>query len=206
MTVADDTIQSRLALLIPINNLGLQQQEQMLNSAKLLEFKKKETIFTQGDRDNWSFYVTEGEIELYADDQLIKRVTGGEGASFHALAQLRPRQMSARAKTKAKVLRVNRGLLDRLLSVEERPVASQPDIEVTELEVSASGHWIAEMLQSDLFAHIQVKHCFRQSLRSSMRAPRRSNTSVDGSSPVKGGPVGSVCSSTRFSALNPPAR
>ena len=62
MTVADDTIQSRLALLIPINNLGLQQQEQMLNSAKLLEFKKKETIFTQGDRDNWSFYVTEGEI------------------------------------------------------------------------------------------------------------------------------------------------
>ena len=154
MTVADDTIQSRLALLMPINNLGLQQQEQMLNSAKLLEFKKKETIFTQGDRDNWSFYVTEGEIELYADDQLIKRVTGGEGASFHALAQLRPRQMSARAKTKAKVLRVNRGLLDRLLSVEERPVASQPDIEVTELEVSASGHWIAEMLQSDLFAHI----------------------------------------------------
>ena len=91
MKEADDALANRLALLIPINNLGPQQQEQMLTSAELLEFKKKETIFGQGDRDNWSFYVTEGKIELYADDQLMKHVMGGEGASFHPLAQLQPR-------------------------------------------------------------------------------------------------------------------
>lgn len=45
MTEADDTLASRLALLIPINNLGRQQQEQMLTSTELLEFKKKEIIF-----------------------------------------------------------------------------------------------------------------------------------------------------------------
>ncbi|MDA0824094.1 MAG: cyclic nucleotide-binding domain-containing protein [Proteobacteria bacterium] len=92
---------------------------------------------------------------------MIKRVVGGEGASFNALAQLQPRQMSAQAKTKAKVLRVDRGLLDRLLSVENPPDSERPEIEVTELETSASGRWLTEMLQSELFTHVPPSNIHR---------------------------------------------
>jgi CRP-like cAMP-binding protein len=161
ITEADESLKARLPLLIPINNLAPEQQEQMFRSAVLLDIKKKDYVFRQGDRDNWSFYVTEGEVELQADDQMIKRVVGGEGASFHALAQLQPRQMSAQARTKVKVLRVDRGLLDRLLSVENSPDSRLPEIEVTEFEASACGHWLTEMLQSELFTHVPPSNIHR---------------------------------------------
>lgn len=154
MTEEQDALDARLTLLVPINNLGTAQQEQVLQGAEIIDIKKKDYVFRQGDRDGWSFYVIQGEVELYADDQLIKRVVGGEGASFHALAQLQPRQMSAQARTKVKVLRLDRGLLDRLLSVESAPGPIAPDIEVTELESGTSGDWLTDMLQSELFAHV----------------------------------------------------
>lgn len=154
MTEEQDPLQARLTLLVPLNNLSTAQQDQVLQNAEIIDIKKKDYVFRQGDRDGWSFYIIEGEVELYADDQLIKRVVGGEGASFQALAQLQPRQMSAQARSKLKVLRVDRGLLDRLLSVESNPRSTVPDIEVTEIESSATGDWLTEMLQSELFAHV----------------------------------------------------
>lgn len=74
MTEEQDTLHERLTLLVPINNLGPAQQEQVLRGAEIIDTKKKDYVFRQGDRDDWSYYVVEGEIELYADDQLIKRV------------------------------------------------------------------------------------------------------------------------------------
>ena len=95
----DEEILERLQLLVPLNKLSESQQEQVLNAAQILDFKKNEFIFRQGDRDNFSFYVLAGKVELYADDQLIKKVEGGEAASFQALAQLQPRQMSAQTRS-----------------------------------------------------------------------------------------------------------
>jgi CRP-like cAMP-binding protein len=161
MTEEQDGLHERLALLVPINNLGAAQQEQVLRGAEIIDIKKKDYVFRQGDRDDWSYYVVEGEIELYADDQLINRVVGGEGASFQALAQLQPRQMSARARSKLKVLRVNRGLLDRLLSTNSSPGPTRPAIEVTDLESGESGDWLTDMLQSELFAHVPPSHIQR---------------------------------------------
>ena len=154
MTDEQETLDARLALLVPINNLLPQQRKQIGRSSEILDIRKKDYIFRQGDNDKWSFYVLEGTVEMYADDQLIKRVGGGEAASFHALAQLQPRQMSAKAKTKVKVLRADRGLLDRLLNLQTIPGSTEPDIEVTEIEASNSGDWLADMLQSELFAHV----------------------------------------------------
>ncbi|TDJ67153.1 MAG: cyclic nucleotide-binding domain-containing protein, partial [Proteobacteria bacterium] len=145
MTEEQESLHARLMLLIPINNLQSAQQEQVLRYAEILDIKKRNYVFRQGDRDNWTFYVLEGELEMFADDQLIKRVVGGEGASFHALAQLQPRQMSARAKTKVKILRLDRGLVDRLLSIENNPGPATPDIEVTEIDIDASGEWLTDM-------------------------------------------------------------
>lgn len=153
-TGESDPLLARLGLLVPINNLDPQQREQVLGSAAPLDIRKKDFIFRQGDRDNFSFYVLEGEVELYADDQLIKRVVGGEAASFQALSQLQPRQMSAQAKTRVKVLKVDRGLVDRLLSVGKTADSGVPAFEVKELEASDTGDWLTEMLQSDLFAHV----------------------------------------------------
>lgn len=153
-TEEPDPLLARLALLVPINNLEPHQREQILGTAATVDVRKKDFIFRQGDRDSFSFYVLEGEVDLFADDQLIKRVVGGEAASFQALSQLQPRQMSAQAKTRVKVLKVDRGLVDRLLSVEKAADRGAPAFEVKELEAADSGDWLTEMLQSELFAHV----------------------------------------------------
>ena len=103
---------------MPINKLPADRRSRLLEKSELLALKRKHTIFEQGDRDDFTFYVLSGEIERYADDSLIKRVEGGEGASFQPLAQLQPRQMAAIVKSrKAEVLRANRSMLDQLLSM-----------------------------------------------------------------------------------------
>jgi len=118
MTDDIETLQARFSYLVPLNKLPSDRQSRLLAQSEILELRKKDTIFKQGERDDYTFYVLEGDIEMYADDSLIKRVSGGEGASFQPLAQLQPRQMTAVAKTKARVLRIRRSLLEQLLSMD----------------------------------------------------------------------------------------
>jgi len=145
-----------MRLLVPINSLPARHQDQLLRQAELLEFKKKQYVFRQGDRDEYSYYLLDGRLELYADDQLIKSVEGGTGPAFHALAQLQPRQLSARARTPVIVLRVDRPLVDKLLSLDEPPPAEQPAaIEVTEFDSEDEDFdWLTHVLKSELFKRV----------------------------------------------------
>ena len=153
---------SRLSLLVPINNLQPRQQEQLLANGEILDVRKKEFVFRQGERDNWSYYLLAGELEMMAGDQLIKKVIGGEAASFQPLAQLQPRQMSARAVTGVQVLRVDRRLLDQLLSAaRETPLEVAPAIEVTELSAVGTIDWLTALLQSELFSRIPAANAQR---------------------------------------------
>ncbi len=156
MTEEQNPFRERLGLLVPLNNLQAKQQEQLLASAEILTFRKKDAVFHQGDRDTFAFYLLAGELEMWSGDQLIKKVVGGHAASFHPLAQLQPRQMSARALGNAQVLRLDRNLLDRLLSVGKEEPAPYLDnnIEVEEYETVGTLDWLASMLRSELFARI----------------------------------------------------
>lgn len=155
MADADELLTERITYLVPLNKLSTERQHKLLEQSEVVELRKKQTLFEQGDRDDYTFYVLEGDLEMYADDSLIKRVSGGDGASFQPLAQLQPRQMTAIAKTKARVLRVNRGLLDQLLSMDDAPAeAASTGVEVEEVETDASGDWLMTMLQSELFTRI----------------------------------------------------
>lgn len=154
MTEEQNPFRERLGLLVPISNMQAKQQEQLLASAEILTFRKKDCVFQQGDRDTFSYYLLAGELEMWSGDQLIKKVVGGEAASFHPLAQLQPRQMSAKALGNAKVLRIDRNLLDRLLSVGEEAPASAAAREVEEYAAAGGVDWLTYMLQSELFARI----------------------------------------------------
>lgn len=156
MAEAQNPFRERLGLLVPINNLQPKQQEQLLAAAEILTLRRKEYLFRQGDNDHYSFYLLAGELEMVAGDQLIKKVIGGEATSFHPLAQLQPRQMSAVAVTNAQILRIDRRVLDTLLSVgtDARALAALPAIEIEEYTTDGSNDWLATLLQSELFARI----------------------------------------------------
>ena len=146
--------------LIPISDLSPGAQNDVIEAAEILEFKKKKFVFEQGDKDHYSYYVLAGELELIADDHVHNTMIGGSDNARYAIAQLQPRQFSAKAKTPVTVLRLDRGTLDRLMVHEGN---KETDIEdsgvemgVSHIEEEDSGDWMTKMLQSDLFARLPM--------------------------------------------------
>ena len=85
--------------LIPINDLPQNIQNEVMNKASLLKVRKKSEVFKQGDRDEFSYYILEGDIELHASNQLHNTIQGGTDKARYAMGQLQPRQFTAKAKT-----------------------------------------------------------------------------------------------------------
>ena len=157
MAVDQESLKSRFGYLVPLNKLPADRQARLLAQSDVIELRKRDILFRQGDRDDFTFYVLEGDLEMLADESLIKRVSGGEGASFQPLAQLQPRQMTAVAKTKASVLRIRRSLLEQLLSLDSAESAYDDipsGVEVEEMEAAHGTDWLMTLLQSELFTRI----------------------------------------------------
>ncbi len=54
--------------LIPVNELPAEVQNDIITKADLIELKKKGQVFNQGDRDGYSFYLIDCEINLVAQN------------------------------------------------------------------------------------------------------------------------------------------
>lgn len=132
--------------------------------------RKGKYIFRQGDTDDYSFYLLEGEVEMEVDGQVRNIIKGGTDSARYPLAQLQPRQFSARARTPLKVLQVNRNALDKLLVLGQQQGASGGGIEVDEaaqVEVDVidaqdeATDWMTRMLQSELFSRLPTSNIQR---------------------------------------------
>ena len=150
--------------LIPINELPQDIQNQVIKNGELVEVKKKNLVFKQGDRDGNSYYLLEGEIELEANKQVHNSIKSGTDRSRYPMAQLQPRQFSGKAKVASVVLKLNRDSLDKLLVMyqgKNEPAdkfgdglgaGTTVEVGVVELESEDAGDWMSRMLQSEIFA------------------------------------------------------
>ena len=85
--------------LTPIAELTANGQDQVLASGAMVRIDPTGTLFREGDTDNYAYWLLEGSLDLQVGDRLLRSMTGGREASLQPLAQLRPRQMTARATT-----------------------------------------------------------------------------------------------------------
>lgn len=145
---------STIRQLVPINGLTAEYQDQLIQRARLLELRKGTYLFRQGQRDNFSFYLLQGELAMFADGQQQASVKGGSDSARYALAQLQPRQFSVVASTSSVVLQVDRSALDKLLVFERQQYESEGTVEVSDIDEQDAGDWMTRMLQSELFAHM----------------------------------------------------
>ena len=105
--------------LIPVNELPAEVQNEIIKNADLIELNKKDQIFNQGDRDGYSFYLIEGEIDLVANAQVSSSIKASTDRSKYPMAQLQPRQFTGVAKVNSIVMRIDRNSLDKLLVVHQ---------------------------------------------------------------------------------------
>ncbi len=161
MSDANDQLRKRIEELIPINELPPNLQTKLLQRAQILEVKKSRFLFKQGDKDDYSYYLLEGEVELQQNNQLDSVIQSTSDRAKYALAQLQPRQFSVKAKTEIKVLLIERKNLDQLMLLAQEstlnPALSGGGtvIEVDEVDgVDDDTDWMTMMLQSELFSRI----------------------------------------------------
>ncbi len=140
-----------LARLVPISGLTKQSITQLALKADVVEVKRGRFLFRKGDEDGLTTYILEGELELFADETHVERVHGGSESARHPVAQLQPRQYSARARTDCKVIQIPRKLLDQMLALDQSGGYEVAEIEEEDEE---AGDWMSRLLQSELFQKI----------------------------------------------------
>ena len=157
MTDLKEQYADRISALIPINDISAKLQKRLLSDTEIITCKKRRHVFKQGDRDNFSFYLLDGEIELLADEQVRSTIAAGSDQANYAMAQLQPRQFSAKAKTEVIVLRVDRSVLEQLLMLANQfePVSESASVEVDIADGTDDDvDWMTKMLQSGIFSKI----------------------------------------------------
>ena len=164
MAAIDEKYDAQLKALVPINGLSPEYRQQVLAQAEKQIYGRGQYVFREGDRDTYAFYILEGELDLSAKSQLVKHVVGGTEDAAHALAQLQPRQLSARVSKEATVLKVDRTLLDKLLALDgtnSGQASAQAAVEVIELNNKEDADWMTRMLQSELFSRVPAANIQR---------------------------------------------
>jgi CRP-like cAMP-binding protein len=149
--------------LVPINELSAEVQNQVISKAELLNVKKKRKVFKEGGRDNFSYYLLDGEIELVANGHVHSSIIGATDRARYPMAQLQPRQFTGRATVDSTVLKLDRGSLDKLLVMGQGKAetdnfggnaSSGIELEVSELDSEEDVDWMTRMLSSELFSGI----------------------------------------------------
>jgi CRP-like cAMP-binding protein len=149
MAAQTDQIEDKLELLVPINGLSEDSQAEVLEHSEMLAFKRGEFVFRQGESDDYAFHLLDGELEMYSDDNLVQQVVGGTDGARHPLAQLQPRQLSAKARTAVQLLRVEREVLDSLAG------------DLGAYVEDDSADWMTRLLQSELFSRVPAANIQR---------------------------------------------
>ena len=116
----------------PISALSLARLEELQGLVDVEEVGVGVTLFREGDVDNQSVYLIEGDVQLssVSDQSLNTMLTHKLNDAKHPLAEGQPRQLTCIAMTLTKVLRVDNSILDYMLTWDQLAVAEEADKEL----------------------------------------------------------------------------
>ena len=117
----------------PISSLSVERLEELQGLVDVEDLGIGVSIFREGDVDDQSVYLLNGEVHLTSDsDQTQNTIISYKADDAkHPLAEGQPRQMNCTAMTLVKVLRVDNSILDYMLTWDQLAVAEEK-IEVKE--------------------------------------------------------------------------
>lgn len=139
---------AQFARYVPLNALQPDNQGKIAQQCQIRELAAGATVFSIGDAADEALFVLAGEVHLLdAERKALSRVRAGEPASFHRLAHQSPRRVTARCATPVRLLAVDAGLLDVMLTWDQTGA-----FEVGELgDSSADDDWMSRLLQMRTF-------------------------------------------------------
>lgn len=149
-----------LQVLVPFNALSPMHFNEVAQKTVVEEIRAGRLVFKEGERDNQSVYLLEGEISLVSGNEIVGTVSAGSDASRHPLAHQQPRQVTARAKSNLVVARVDSSLLDIMLTWDQ-----SSGYEVSDIDDNDDDDWMTRILQSQAFLKLPPSNIQRLLMR-----------------------------------------
>lgn len=135
--------------LVPLNGLSEASLGQVLKQVREMPLKAGQVLFRRGDRDEYCYYLLQGELDLDAGDgSSPRRVQAGSDSALHPLARLKPRGYTAIAQGACLVACFVEADLDTLVAMDQATA-----YEVTEFE-GDDPLWMFELLSSPAFSRV----------------------------------------------------
>lgn len=144
------TIDKQLLMtLVPLSGLTMDMIVELEEKLRTETITTGRYVFKQGSTDNEAAYLVAGEVELLDEaGKSVKHIKAGTEEATHPLAPGQPRTLSARIVSDATFVRINRDLLDLMLSWD---TTARRSINVTEIEdedEEQADDWMSSMLRT----------------------------------------------------------
>jgi CRP-like cAMP-binding protein len=123
----------RLQKLEPLSNLSTERLEELVTLSYVDKLPIGLSIFREGDIDNQTVYLLEGDVQLSSSDGKIDKViTSKQKEALFPLDDSQPRQVSCVALSRVEVVRIDNSVLDYMMMWDQMAVseAVQPEEEV----------------------------------------------------------------------------
>ncbi len=143
---------------VPLGALNTNNFQKLATKTYLEKVAMGKSIFKEGDNDNQSVYVVSGQVNLVSSAGEPSTIIAGSETARHPIANQQPRRYNAIATSDSEIIRIDRDLLDMLLTWDQVSGIEvgeiQGDKENAEGDKDDSVDWMTRMLQSKAFLQI----------------------------------------------------
>lgn len=114
----------RLQKLEPLSNLSKERLEELVTLSSVEKMPIGASVFREGDIDNQTVYLLEGDVQLTSSDgKTDKVITSKQKEAKFPLDDSQPRQVSCTALSRVEVVRIDNSVLDYMMMWDQMAVS-----------------------------------------------------------------------------------
>ncbi len=148
--------------LMPIDNLAPGVQERLLAAGTVETFAIGTHLFEQGDNDDRVYYLLVGRLKIQSIDEKSYKLDAATEEARYPLANLRPRQYSAKALSAVQVLSIPKPVFDDTLAGQHGNSPGGVASVSEQVQITEQGYdWMTSLLQSHIFSRIPTQNILK---------------------------------------------
>jgi HD-like signal output (HDOD) protein len=113
---------NQLKKLNPLNKLDDEGLEELAKKLYIETIVANRNLFVRGQNDNWHYYLLDGSLSFTAPQQEAQQISSEDKKSILPLSPHLPRRVTATALIDSSFIRIDRDLLELLLSKDKLPI------------------------------------------------------------------------------------
>jgi CRP-like cAMP-binding protein len=133
----------------PLDSLTPENLKEIAEKLLVLELKKGDPVFKEGDKADDHVFLYSGNIDLVKAGKTLKTIEAGTAEARTAIAHIIPRNLSCMASSDAVIFKVDADLLDLMLAWDQTG-----SFQVEELSGGDDDDWMSRLLQTEAFRRI----------------------------------------------------